>query len=131
MKSNARGLKRAAREIHVLATSPYLRAAETARVVAEEYQLDSVHELPALTPDRPLREVATWLRRQNADDVVSIVGHEPHLGVLASWFLSGEERQFITLKKGGACLLEFEGKIGPGSATLHWVLTPAQLRALG
>lgn len=131
MKSNARGLRRAAPEIQALATSPFLRAAETARIVAAEYKLSAVQELPTLTPERAPRELSIWLRQQEPDATVAIVGHEPHLGLVATWFLSGGEASRIALKKGGACLLEFDGKVAAGGARLHWLLTPAHLRALG
>jgi hypothetical protein len=44
--------------------------------------------------------------------------------------LTGGERRILALRKGGACLLEFDGEPAPGTATLLWALTPAQLRAL-
>jgi phosphohistidine phosphatase SixA len=59
------------------------------------------------------------------------VGHDPHLALLITWLLTGVENETIPLKKGGAALLEFEGKPAAGQATLQWLLTPSQLRALG
>jgi hypothetical protein len=34
----------------------------------------------------------------------------------------------VELKKGGACLLRFDGKPRRAGAILEWLLTPAQLR---
>ena len=48
--------------------------------------------------------------------VVAIVGHEPQLGRLVTYLIGGVERSGVELKKGGACLIEFEGhpKVGGG-----------------
>jgi hypothetical protein len=35
------------------------------------------------------------------------------------------------MKKGGACLVEFEEEVKPGRAVLRWLMKPGQLRALG
>jgi phosphohistidine phosphatase len=47
-----------------------------------------------------------------------------------SWLVAGADDSFLDLKKGGACLLELDGKPGPGSATLRWLMAPKHLRAL-
>jgi hypothetical protein len=44
--------------------------------------------------------------------------------------LTGTEKRLFSFRKGGACLLEFPGEVGAGTATLLWALTPAQLREL-
>jgi hypothetical protein len=36
----------------------------------------------------------------------------------------------IDLKKGAACLLEFDGKLESGSGRLVWSIAPSQLRAI-
>jgi phosphohistidine phosphatase len=71
------------------------------------------------------------LARQRAVDLGrEIVGHEPHLGMLVTWLLTGVEESHVDLKKGAACLLEVEGAPGPGSARLCWSIAPSQLRDL-
>ena len=62
----------------------------------------------------------------HAQDVV--IGHV--LDVHRSDKLAGKERSFLELRKGGACLLEFTGRLAPANATLLWHLTAAQLRSL-
>jgi phosphohistidine phosphatase len=69
------------------------------------------------------------LRKQKAGHV-AVVGHEPSISLILSWLLTGTERRIFSFRKGGACLLEFSGEIGAGTATLLWALTPAQLRDL-
>jgi phosphohistidine phosphatase len=130
MRRNARGLRRVAPSIDILVSSPYLRASETAKIVAGVLGIESVEVVDALTPDHHPRDLAEWLSRQGDDDVVAAVGHEPHLGEVVTWFMSGREESAVELKKGGAALLTFEGKAAPGKGTLRWLLTPAQLRGI-
>jgi phosphohistidine phosphatase SixA len=59
---------------------------------------------------------------------VAVVGHEPHLGTLVTWLLTGVDEARVPLKKGGACLLAFASLPRKGGATLQWALTPALLR---
>ncbi|MDP1858434.1 MAG: phosphohistidine phosphatase SixA [Gemmatimonadaceae bacterium] len=131
MQRNTQGLRRIASHIEVLAASPLVRAQQTARIVAEEYRIRDIQTVDELRPDRRSRELITWLSKQDADATIAVVGHEPHLGTLITWCVSGVERPGLTLKKGGVALIEFEGKPGPGKGALGWLLTPAQLRALG
>jgi phosphohistidine phosphatase len=131
MRRNARGLRRVAPTIDVLASSPYRRAIETARIVADEYEIKDVEEIEAMTPERAPRDLVSWLSKNDPDATVAVVGHEPHLGLLVTWLLTGETTPRVVFKKGGACLLEIAGKPGAASATMQWLLTPAHLRALG
>ena len=62
---------------------------------------------------------------------MAAVGHEPSISLILSWLLTGNERRIHAFRKGGACLLEFEGEVAAGTATLLWALTPSQLRELG
>lgn len=130
MKRNARGLRRVVGAIDVLGASPLLRAAQTASIVSSAYGGVEVTTVPALAPDASPRSFLAWLRKQQDATVVAAVGHEPHLGALATWLLTGEEESHIPLRKGGACLLELEGRPRSGAATLQWALTPTMLRRL-
>jgi phosphohistidine phosphatase len=131
MRRNARGLRRVAPTIDVLASSPFRRAIETARIVGDAYEVKEIEELAALTPERAPRELVTWLARNDADATVAVVGHEPHVSLLVTWLLTGDSTPRVAFKKGGVCLLEIEGKPAAGTATMQWLLTPAQLRTLG
>lgn len=130
MRSAARGLTTLVPEIAVLATSPLTRARQTADIVAEAYGGIDPVVVAVLAPGQPVTALSEWLMGQRARDTIAIVGHEPALSRSVSWFLAAAERSFLELKKGAACLLEFESSVGPGTATLRWALTPAQLRDL-
>jgi phosphohistidine phosphatase len=130
MRRGARGLRRQAPEIQLLASSPLLRATQTAALVAAAYANMPWEEADVLRPDASLPAFVAWLRERREREVVAVVGHEPHLSTLASWLLTGERRPLLQIKKGAACLLDFPSTPRRGAATLHWSLTPAQLRAL-
>ena len=133
MDRAVRGLRTVVPRIDLLASSPYTRALETARIVAAGYEIraDEIQVMRALTPDAPLQQFASWLARVEAARVVAVVGHEPHLGQLVTWLMTGLPESRVELKKGGAGLLEFEGQPGPGVGVLRWLLTAGQLRVAG
>jgi len=130
MRQGAQGLRLSVPAIDVLATSPLTRAVETAEIVSGEYGDLATVVVPVLAPGNPASAVAAWLDTQRNHHVVAVVGHEPGLSRMVSWFLSGTERSIIELKKGAACLLTFSGGVSAASASLVWALAPSQLRAL-
>ena len=60
----------------------------------------------------------------------AVVGHEPHLGTLVTWLMTGIEESRVPLRKGAACLLEFPSRPEERTAQLHWALTASQLGRL-
>ena len=130
MRRAAAGLAEVVERIDVLATSPWTRAAQTADIVAAAYGGIDVAPVEELTAEHAPDDLLPWLREQGDESTVAIVGHEPHLGFLVGWLLTGRHESFVELKKGAACLLSFDDPPAPGNATLLWALAPAQLRAL-
>ncbi len=130
MRAGAEGLRRVVKRLDVLAASGATRAVETAKIVAKAYDGMRIAKVAALESGKPAKGVLKWLQGQPADATIALVGHEPQLGMLVSWLLAGEQRSFVRLRKGSACLLEFPGAVKAGRATLLWVMTPGQLREL-
>ena len=131
MKRAARGLRTLVSGIDLLATSPLTRAAQTGAILDSVYGgLDEV-EIEELSPESTPEAFLRWLRLQEGE-CLAAVGHEPGIGQILSWLLTGTERRLFTFRKGGACLLEFPDEDEPagGTATLLWALTPGQLRTL-
>ncbi len=128
MRKAARGLQKLVPEIDVIASSPLARARETADIVSRRYDDIPVMELAPLAPGGSKEDVLAWLRDQKATATVVLVGHEPDLGILASWLLGGGAESFLSLKKGAACLIEMSEKPTPGSGRLEWLLPPPALR---
>ena len=126
----AAGLHRRVKSIDVLAASPLVRAAQTAAIVAKEYGDMTIDTVPALAPESAPAAFATWLRTQRGADVVAVVGHDPHLGMLVTWLMTGLEDSRVEIEKGGVCMLEIDGQPGARSATQQWLLTPDVLAKL-
>ena len=129
MKQGAKGLRQLAPRIDLLATSPLTRAAQTGAILDTVYGGLSEVEIEELSPEATPTDFLRWLRKQKAE-CIAVVGHEPSISLILSWLLTGSERRIFSFRKGGACLIEFSGEIGAGTATLLWALTPAQLRDL-
>ena len=129
MKQAARGLRALVPEIDRLATSPLTRAAQTGAILDAVYGGLDVVEIKELSPETTPEAFFRWLRKQKGD-LIGAVGHEPSLGQILGWLLTGTGRRLFAFRKGGACLLELGDEPAGGTATLLWALTPAQLRTL-
>ncbi|HMA24509.1 MAG TPA: phosphohistidine phosphatase SixA [Gemmatimonadaceae bacterium] len=128
MTLNAKGIHRAIDAIDLLATSPLVRARQTAQIVADAFKFNRIEATKALVPGAPMRDFVEWLGRHGDMKVIAAVGHEPHLGILATWLMTDIEDSRVELKKGAACLLEFDGAPESGTGRLCWSIAPAQLR---
>ncbi len=126
----ARGIVAFAPRLDVLASSPLVRARETAAVVSAAYGEIGVVEIDALRPASPYEDMEEWLHLQALDAVVAVVGHEPHLSGLVSWLLAELDVPVVSLKKGSACLVRFPDEAVAGEGVLRWLLEPSQLRAV-
>lgn len=137
----AAGLARLVDPPDVVASSPYVRALETARIVSDAFAAGRARREPitpsgpgvveALAHDADPRALRPWLVRRVDQPLVALVGHEPQLSRLASWLLTGDPRSILQIKKAGACLLDLGDEPHPGSARLLWLLAPSALRRLG
>lgn len=131
MRRTAEALVRLLPDLALIATSPCLRARESAEILARACpEQPALSELADLSPAGSAATLLKFLQTQKSLPLVACVGHEPNLSQLAGWLLTGAEQSFLELRKGGACLLEFAGRPAPGNATLLWHLTPSQLRSL-
>lgn len=115
--------------IDVLATSPLVRAVQTAEIVADDYDVD-ITTVDALAPESDPDKAVQWLRSQSSDQTIAVVGHEPHLSTLVGYLVTGARASFISLKKAGVCGLELNDPPKSGGSTLEWLLTARVLRKL-
>ena len=116
---------------HVL-SSPLIRAIETAKIAHRSLRVRSaVHIVDELLPDASPDRLLSIFRDLPPESCVLCVGHEPHLGMVASVMLAGKASTAFPFKKAGACLIELSIPAKPGRGTLRWWLTPDQLRAMG
>lgn len=123
-----RGLGRIIEHVDVLATSPLVRARQTADILAAHFGVP-VGETDVLQPDAPYTKFASWIKKSAHADRVVIVGHEPHLSGLAAWLI-GDTAARLELKKGGVCLVRFDRLAQRGAGTLRWLMPPDILRLL-
>jgi phosphohistidine phosphatase len=130
MRKAASGLRSQVARIDLLACSTLLRARQTAEIIAGAFADLPVLERDDLAPDSELDSLLAWLEGLSSTATVALVGHEPHLNLLAGMLLVGIPRPLFNLKKGAAVLIGFEGKLTAGSGLVHWALIPAQLRGL-
>jgi phosphohistidine phosphatase len=131
LRRAARGMKALGVDFDLILTSPFLRASETAEIVAEVFGLESkLVPSPALAADGNPKELLDQLKKDyRKRKSVLIVGHEPYLSRLISLMISGDTAIAITLKKGGLCKLSSAAPHYGRCATLEWLLTPGQMRA--
>ncbi|MGZ3333439.1 MAG: phosphohistidine phosphatase SixA [Gemmatimonadaceae bacterium] len=131
MKHVAAGLRELVDKIDVIGASPLLRAQQTAKIVAKAYDDLPVATIEDLLPESDPPALMNWLRQHSKVEVVAIVGHQPNLGRVVTWLMSGVKDPRVDLTKGGTCLLEFSGNVSAGNGTLQWLLTPSLLRRIG
>lgn len=129
MKHVAIGLRELVK-VDVIGASPLLRAQQTAQIVAKAYNDLPVVTVEDLLPESDPPALMTWLRQHSTVDVVAIVGHQPNLGRVVTWLMSGVKSSRVDLTKGGTCLLEFSESVSAGNGTLLWLLTPLLLRRI-
>jgi phosphohistidine phosphatase len=114
----------------VILASPLRRAEETARLVADVLVPRPAVELyPPLAGGVSPLEVVKQLRPHRAARELLLVGHQPDLGELASYLLTGQgSLNPLPFRKAGVAAITL-GSLPPRSGgVLEWFLTPGQLR---
>ena len=116
-------------EFDLLLTSPFLRATQTAEIVAEAFELrkkltPSEHLTPGGNPKLLLEQINLL---DPPPKNVLLVGHEPYLSQLIGLLVAGNTNALIDLKKGALCKLELETLRCGRCATLAWLLSPKQM----
>ena len=128
----ARNLEKLDLKFDVILTSPYLRACQTADVVADALDIKSknVVETENLTPLGFAEKLVEEINAREPVENMLIVGHEPFLSQLIGTLVAGDVSLSIDMKKAGLCKLSIEQLTYGRCATLEWLLTPAQLTAI-
>jgi phosphohistidine phosphatase len=129
-RTAARGLRRIGVEVDAVLASPYVRAWQTAELLAEEAGWPAPEESAELRPFSALSEGVTLLQGR-PESSLALVGHQPHLSELASVLLTGSDTSRLELKKGGVIWLRFQGEPEAGTGLLRGSVSPKILRQLG
>ena len=130
MRRIAGGMEALGLEFDLILSSPFLRARQTAEIVATAFQGEKKLELtPLLEVGAETEDLVRDLVSREVENVL-LVGHEPFLSTLVALLISGDPATEIRMKKGGLCMLSAQHLIHGRCATLEWLLTPAQLTRL-
>jgi phosphohistidine phosphatase len=132
-KRVAHGLERLGAAPQVVLTSPLRRAEETAQLTAAVIAPSVTVEIyPPLSPSHDPREVIQGLRAYRGAAEILLVGHQPDLGELASYLVTGSARlAALPFKKAGVAAIAVAALPPRAAGSLQWFLTPMQLRAIG
>lgn len=126
MKKIAKGLHRLGIGLDVILTSPYVRARDTAKILADRFEMmDKVYFSDNLIPPGNFESLVFEVHEKYDVPNVALVGHEPMLSSLVSWLTTGDTDARVTMKKGGVAYLSSDTLYQNGRATLEWLLTPA------
>jgi phosphohistidine phosphatase len=128
MRQIAKGLRALGVEFDLILSSPYVRASETAEILADVFKIEKDVEfsgnlIPLGDPDLLIAEMN---EKYNANSV-ALVGHEPFLSALIGLLVSENADIDLILKKGGVCRLSADDLHHTRKAALEWLLTPGIL----
>lgn len=132
LRDAAAAMKKLGLSFDLILSSPFVRAKQTAEIVAEELKLKKQLKFSdALAPGDSSKNLIRQLSDlQLTPESVLLVGHEPSLSRLISLLVSGDEGTAIEMKKGGLCKLEAAELRHGQCARLAWLLTPAQMELM-
>ncbi|MGD0251513.1 MAG: phosphohistidine phosphatase SixA [Verrucomicrobiota bacterium] len=132
LRQTAAAMKKMGLRFDLILSSPYLRAKQTAEIVAESLKLkQQLRFSNALAPDGSPKNLIRQLNElKPVPENVLLVGHEPYLSSLISLLTTGHTDLMMDFKKGGLCKLE-AGKLSHDRcATLVWLFTPLQMKLM-
>ena len=132
LRAAAAAMEKMGLSFDAIISSPYLRAKQTAEIVAKYFKLQK--NLTFLDDLIPGGNPQALIRQLNglkpAPENILLVGHEPYLSRLIALLSSGSPTATIEMKKGGLCKLEVEELEYGHCATLAWLLTPKQMELM-
>src|SRR5690606_30122496 len=114
-----------------IVSSPLVRALETADEIAAVFPRARREEWSELAPGVDEWRLTARVETLPPDEDVMLVGHEPDLGELLSFWLTGSRSGFHTRFRKGAVACVCAGMLPPQSvATFEWMMTTKQLGAI-
>jgi phosphohistidine phosphatase len=129
LRAAAAAMKKLGLSFDLILSSPFVRARQTAEIMAEELKLKKhIRFSDDLVPGGNARALIHALNElKPAPENLLLAGHEPNLSRLISLLVSGGADAAIEMKKGGLCKLEIGELCHGRCAQLAWLLTPAQM----
>jgi phosphohistidine phosphatase len=130
MKKTALGMRSLEIALDHLVASPYVRARQTAEIVAEGLKFnEKIKFSDALKPNADFKSFSRLLKEFGAGQKVLFVGHRPSIGEFVSMLTVGQSSETIDFKPGGLCRVKMPDAPAQASlGILKWFLTPKQMR---
>lgn len=129
----ARGLAAIDVAPDVILTSPYVRARQTAEILARGLRFrGEVRSYPPLAVGGSSERTVRGLDDYRSAHEIILVGHQPSLGELASYLLTGSSGVVpLPFKKAAAAAIEVSALAPRSAGALLWFMGPRHLRKLG
>jgi phosphohistidine phosphatase len=127
LRRAVRGLRALGIQLDHVLTSPWARAAETARLLAPIARGAPIATTLLAQPPGP--ELLALIA--NGGEVAGVVGHAPWLSELAAWLAFGTPALAASLPIRKAGVVWLDGSPLPGGMRLRAALPPKLLRAIG
>jgi len=109
----------------LILSSPYVRAEQTATILAKEFDLrKNLKFSDLLVPTGKAEAIISQIVENYKVEELVIVGHEPCLSLLVSALTVFSLDLSIHIKKGGVCCLSADALRIERRATIEWLLTP-------
>jgi len=127
MRLVGEGLRRLGVQVDVILTSPYLRARQSAELIASALGKEGqVQARDELAPGCDLSRLRAALSSFADVGSVMVVGHQPDCGAIVDELcsLSG-----TPMKKGAVAFINLRGELAPGGGSLVWLKEPKDLIA--
>lgn len=126
----AKAINTIAGRFDVIISSPLVRALHTAKILAEHTSFTKeIVVTEHLLPGSPQRSLFKFLNQYRKSGKICIIGHEPHLGFIASKLI-GMDNSVIELKKGAMCRIDTDKFPPDNSGKLIWLIQTKQLRMI-
>jgi phosphohistidine phosphatase len=127
----AQRLKKLGLQFDLIATSPLVRAKQTADILIAAKLSSQIEECIHLSPDGQIYNwVVDWLEPRNfaPDTQLALVGHEPCLSRWAEILVWGEVKERLVLKKAGMIGVKVPETGSPlGRGQMFWLTPPKYL----
>jgi phosphohistidine phosphatase len=122
-KKSAEAWKKIIKSFDVIASSPLIRAVQTAEIVADVFDHpEKIITDKKITAGTRPEELIDFIRSINVDNI-AVVGHEPDMSNYVSAFTSSSG-MFLEFKKGTIAKINFEGRVRLASGTLEFLIPP-------
>jgi len=109
----------------LILSSPFVRAEQTAAILAREYDMEERLKFSdLLVPAGKAEAILDEITEKYMVEELLLVSHEPCLSLLISALAAGGPDLSITLKKGGVCCLSANDLRIERRATIEWLITP-------